>query len=109
MKNVKKAIAFISALTLMGTVTACGSNDSGTSSTSAETSATTETTPTKKIEEKETNVMKLMIASDIHGSAYYCLEMLDAMKKECPDRLLLLGDILYQGPRYDLPLEFDPN
>ena len=29
--------------------------------------------------------MKLMIASDIHGSAYYCLEMLDAMKKECPD------------------------
>ena len=39
---------------------------------------------TKKIEEKETNVMKLMIASDIHGSAYYCLEMLDAMKKECP-------------------------
>ena len=31
--------------------------------------------------------MKLMIASDIHGSAYYCLEMLDAMKKECPDRL----------------------
>lgn len=36
---------------------------------------------TKKIEEKETNVMKLMIASDIHGSAYYCLEMLDAMKK----------------------------
>lgn len=36
---------------------------------------------TKKIEEKETNAMKLMIASDIHGSAYYCLEMLDAMKK----------------------------
>lgn len=56
---------------------------------------------TKKIEEKETNVMKLMIASDIHGSAYYCLEMLDAMKKECPDRLLLLGDILYHGPRND--------
>ena len=47
--------------------------------------------------------MKLMIASDIHGSAYYCLEMLDAMKKECPDRLLLLGDILYHGPRNDLP------
>ena len=46
--------------------------------------------------------MKLMITSDIHGSAYYCLEMLDAMKKECPDRLLLLGDILYHGPRNDL-------
>ena len=53
--------------------------------------------------------MKLMIASDIHGSAYYCLEMLDAMKKECPDRLLLLGDILYHGPRNDLPLEYEPN
>ena len=52
--------------------------------------------------------MKLMIASDIHGSAYYCLEMLDAMKKECPDRLLLLGDILYHGPRNDLPLEYEP-
>ena len=52
--------------------------------------------------------MKLMIASDIHGSAYYCLEMMDAMKKECPDRLLLLGDILYHGPRNDLPLEYEP-
>ena len=52
--------------------------------------------------------MKLMIASDIHGSAYYCLEMLDAMKKECPDRLLLLGDILYHGPRNDLPKEYAP-
>ena len=52
--------------------------------------------------------MKLMIASDIHGSAYYCLEMLDAMKKECPDRLLLLGDILYHGPRNDLPREYNP-
>ena len=49
-----------------------------------------------------------MIAPDIHGSAYYCLEMLDAMKKECPDRLLLLGDILYHGPRNDLPLEYEP-
>ena len=48
MKNVNKAIAFISALALMGTVTACGSTDSGTSSTSAETSATTETTPAKE-------------------------------------------------------------
>ena len=41
-------------------------------------------------------------------SPYYCLEMLDAMKKECPDRLLLLGDILYHGPRNDLPLEYEP-
>ncbi len=43
--------------------------------------------------------MKLMIASDIHGSAYYCRKMLDAYKREGADRLLLLGDILYHGPR----------
>lgn len=47
--------------------------------------------------------MKLMIASDIHGSAYYCRKMLDAYKREGADRLLLLGDILYHGPRNDLP------
>ena len=47
--------------------------------------------------------MKLMIASDIHGSAYYCKKMLEAYKKEEADRLLLLGDILYHGPRNDLP------
>ena len=46
--------------------------------------------------------MKLMIASDIHGSAYYCRKMLDAYKREGADRLLLLGDILYHGPRNDL-------
>lgn len=45
--------------------------------------------------------MKLMIASDIHGSAYYCRKMLDAYKREGADRLLLLGDILYHGPRND--------
>lgn len=38
--------------------------------------------------------MKLMIASDIHGSAYYCRKMLEAYKREDADRLLLLGDIL---------------
>ena len=57
MKNVKKAIAFISALTLMGTFTACGRTDSSTSSksaeTSAETSATTETTPAKELDEDD--------------------------------------------------------
>ena len=46
--------------------------------------------------------MKLMIASDIHGSAYYCRKMLEAYKREDADRLLLLGDILYHGPRNDL-------
>ena len=52
--------------------------------------------------------MKLMIASDIHGSSYYCKQLLQAYQKECPDRLLLLGDLLYHGPRNDLPLEYAP-
>ena len=52
--------------------------------------------------------MKLMIASDIHGSAYYCKKMLEAYKKEEADRLLLLGDILYHGPRNDLPKDYNP-
>lgn len=52
--------------------------------------------------------MKLMIASDIHGSALYCGQLLEAMDREQPDRLLLLGDILYHGPRNDLPEGYDP-
>lgn len=52
--------------------------------------------------------MKFMIASDIHGSAYYCEKLLKAYKKEKADRLLLLGDILYHGPRNDLPKEYNP-
>lgn len=52
--------------------------------------------------------MKLMIASDIHGSAYYCGKLLKAWKRECPDKILLLGDILYHGPRNDLPKDYAP-
>ena len=52
--------------------------------------------------------MKLMIASDIHGSAYYCSKMIDAYKREKADRLLILGDILYHGPRNDLPKDYAP-
>lgn len=52
--------------------------------------------------------MKWMIASDIHGSAYYCKKMLEAYEKEQADRLLLLGDLLYHGPRNDLPKEYAP-
>ena len=52
--------------------------------------------------------MKLMIASDIHGSALYCGQLLEAVDREQPDRLLLLGDILYHGPRNDLPEGYDP-
>lgn len=52
--------------------------------------------------------MKWMIASDIHGSAYYCRKLLEAYRAERADRLLLLGDVLYHGPRNDLPKEYDP-
>lgn len=52
--------------------------------------------------------MKWMIASDIHGSAYYCQAMLDAYDREGAERLLLLGDLLYHGPRNDLPKEYAP-
>ena len=52
--------------------------------------------------------MKLMIASDIHGSYFYCMKMLDAFEKEQADRLLLLGDILYHGPRNELPVDYAP-
>ena len=52
--------------------------------------------------------MKWMVASDIHGSAKYCRELLDAYEREEADRLLLLGDLLYHGPRNDLPEEYAP-
>ena len=53
--------------------------------------------------------MKWMIASDLHGSAYYCRKMLEALEREGADRLFLLGDLLYHGPRNDLPREYAPN
>ena len=52
--------------------------------------------------------MKYFIASDIHGSAYYCEKMLEAYRREGADRLILLGDILYHGPRNDLPRDYAP-
>ena len=52
--------------------------------------------------------MKLMIASDLHGSAYYTRKLLDAYEKEQPGKLILLGDILYHGPRNDLPKDYAP-
>ena len=52
--------------------------------------------------------MKFMIASDLHGSAFYTRQLLNAFQQEKADRLLLLGDILYHGPRNDLPTEYAP-
>lgn len=49
-----------------------------------------------------------MIASDIHGSAYYCRRMIECFEREGAERLLLLGDVLYHGPRNDLPRDYAP-
>lgn len=51
--------------------------------------------------------MKWMIASDLHGSARCCRAMLDAFRREGAERLVLLGDLLYHGPRNDFPEEYD--
>ncbi len=52
--------------------------------------------------------MRLMIASDIHGSAKWCEQLLEVWQREKPDRLVLLGDLLYHGPRNDLPEGYAP-
>lgn len=52
--------------------------------------------------------MKWMIASDFHGSFAYTEKLFDCYKKENCDRLLILGDVLYHGPRNDLPLDYAP-
>lgn len=52
--------------------------------------------------------MKIMIASDIHGSAYYAKKLVDIYKESGAQRLVLLGDLLYHGPRNDLPKEYNP-
>ena len=52
--------------------------------------------------------MKFVIASDLHGSAYWCGKLMEVIKKEQPDKILLLGDLLYHGPRNDLPRDYAP-
>ena len=52
---------------------------------------------------------KWMIASDLHGSAHYCRLLLKRLGEEQADRLIFLGDLLYHGPRNDLPAEYDTN
>ena len=53
-------------------------------------------------------MQKIIIASDIHGSAYWCAKLLEAYRAEGAKMLLLLGDVLYHGPRNNLPDEYDP-
>ena len=52
--------------------------------------------------------MKLLIASDLHGSAYYCGKLMEVLGAQKPDKLVLLGDLLYHGPRNDLPRDYAP-
>lgn len=52
--------------------------------------------------------MKLMIASDLHGSLTYARKMKERYDTEQPEKLILLGDLLYHGPRNDLPAEYNP-
>ena len=52
--------------------------------------------------------MKYLVASDIHGSAYYCRKLMEAMEIEGAERMILLGDVLYHGPRNDLPKDYAP-
>lgn len=52
--------------------------------------------------------MKYLIISDIHGSYYYLNKALKVFKKEKCDKILILGDVLYHGPRNDLPKQYAP-
>ena len=52
--------------------------------------------------------MKYFFASDIHGSAFYTKKILEKYKENAADKLILLGDLLYHGPRNDLPKDYSP-
>ena len=52
--------------------------------------------------------MKLLIVSDIHGSSYYAKKIQDIYQKEQPNKIILLGDLYYHGPRNPLPKEYNP-
>lgn len=52
--------------------------------------------------------MKYIIASDIHGSAHWCRKLTENFRREGADKLILLGDLLYHGPRNALPEEYNP-
>ncbi len=52
--------------------------------------------------------MKLLVASDLHGSAFYTQKLIERIRAEAPERVVLLGDLLYHGPRNDLPAGYAP-
>ena len=52
--------------------------------------------------------MKAVIISDIHGSSYYAKKIQEIVEKENPEKVILLGDLYYHGPRNDLSQEYNP-
>ena len=52
--------------------------------------------------------MKVLIISDIHGSGYYAKKIKEINEKEQPDKIIVLGDIYYHGPRNELSQEYEP-
>lgn len=52
--------------------------------------------------------MKYLIVSDIHGSRYYTEKLDNIINEEKPDKIILLGDLYYHGPRNPLPKEYEP-
>ncbi|MFX0549276.1 phosphodiesterase [Hathewaya histolytica] len=52
--------------------------------------------------------MKIMFISDIHGSLYFLNKALERFEEEKADYIGILGDVLYHGPRNDLPKEYNP-
>lgn len=52
--------------------------------------------------------MRILIISDIHGSAYYAKQIPEIFRKEKADKIILLGDLYYHGPRNPLPRDYDP-
>ena len=52
--------------------------------------------------------MKVLVISDIHGSGYYAGKIREINEKEQPDKIVLLGDLYYHGPRNDFSQEYAP-
>ena len=52
--------------------------------------------------------MKALVISDIHGSGYYADKIREIVERENPEKIILLGDLYYHGPRNDLSQEYNP-
>ena len=52
--------------------------------------------------------MKLLVVSDIHGSAYYAEKIPEIFEKEKADKIIVLGDLYYHGPRNPLTKDYSP-